>query len=188
MGDRVKPSQSAKLLAAGALTAAMLQPMSVQAQTSATPPPLTQIIHSFDVEQPEATAYALWNSGETQRHEVWFRVLGGEADYQQRLRVYKEQAPPRSPDMLPPASELVYETANNGTTPWFYLGAEGDFFTYYFDGDNRPIGNLDWDNAEAVRVRKTIYTNGDLYEISFEDLNQLDDYDDLEIEVVLLRR
>ena len=90
--------------------------------------------------------------------------------------------------MLPPESNIVYEVANSNSSDWFFLGTEGSFFTYYFDGDNRPNGNVGWDHSEAVRVRKTIYSNGDLYEISFEDLNLLDDYDDLEIEVILIRR
>jgi hypothetical protein len=162
-------------------------PRSLQAQSVGGPPALQQRIHAFDIEQPEATAYALWNAGQGERHEVWFRILGGDADYQQRLQVYKEQAPPRSPDSLPPSSELVYEREGNAASGWVFLGQESDFYTYYFDGDNRPGGNIAWDNAAAVRVRKTVYENGDLYEISFEDLNTLDDYNDLEIEVVLIR-
>ncbi|MGF1457837.1 MAG: hypothetical protein ACFBSG_02305 [Leptolyngbyaceae cyanobacterium] len=161
---------------------------SLQAQTSSTPPPLQQLVHSFDISQPDATAYALWNADADQRHEVWFRVLSGEADYQQRLRVYKEQAPPRSPYMLPPDSTVVYEVENNDPSQWFSLGAENGFFTYYFEGDNRLDEVLDFRNARAVRVQKSIYTNGDRYEISFEDITELDDYDDLEIEVILIRR
>ncbi|MEM9502725.1 MAG: hypothetical protein AAGA01_02070 [Cyanobacteria bacterium P01_E01_bin.43] len=186
MGDRVRPGKIGQCLLAAAFITALVPSRALWAQSG--PPRLQQVIHSFDIERPEATAYALWNAGQEQRHEVWFRILGGEADFQQRLRVYKEQAPPRSPDMLPPESNIVYEVANSNSSDWFFLGTEGSFFTYYFDGDNRPNGNVGWDHSEAVRVRKTIYSNGDLYEISFEDLNLLDDYDDLEIEVILIRR
>ena len=188
MGGRLQVRNVWALLIAATSVVGVMQPRSLHAQTGSMPPPLQQVIHSFDIEQPEATAYAIWNSGQPQRHEVWFRILGGEADFQQRLQVYKEAAPPRSPDMVPPASERVYEMASNNGTEWIFLGTESSFFTYYFDGDNRPNGNMDWDHAQAVRVRKTAYSNGDLYEISFEDLNLLDDYDDLEIEVVLIRR
>ncbi|MDB9528179.1 hypothetical protein PN498_19460 [Oscillatoria sp. CS-180] len=177
-----------RLVFATAIITVAISPRSLHAQNRNSPPPLSQVIHSFNIERPEATAYAVWNEGRVQQHEVWFRVLGGDADYQQRLRVFKEQAPPRSPDTLPPVSEIVYEMENNRTSDWFYLGTENEFFTYYFDGDNRPDGAQIWDHSKAVRVRKTAYNNGDLYEISFEDLNTLDDYNDLEIEVVLIRR
>ena len=176
------------LLLTTAMVTAIAPLRSLQAQTTITPPPLQQLIHSCDISQSDATAYALWNAGQSDRHEVWFRIISGEADYQQRLRVYKEQAPPRSPDMLPPLSTMVYEVENNSPSQWFYLGSEAGFFTYYFEGDNRLIGATAFDNAYAVRVQKSIYNNGDHYQISFEDISELDDYDDLEIEVVLIRR
>jgi hypothetical protein len=188
MGDRLKWKTIGPVLIATVSVMGVMQPRSLHAQTANTPPPLQERIHSFDIAQPDATAYAIWNSGQPLRHEVWFRVLGGEADFQQRLEVYKEQAAPRSPTMLPPASEIVYDMDSNRGTDWIFLGTESSFFTYYFNGDNRHNGDDGWDNAQGVRVRKTVYRNGDLYEISFEDLTLLDDYDDLEIEVVLIRR
>ncbi|MEM0978972.1 MAG: hypothetical protein AAGH78_01725 [Cyanobacteria bacterium P01_H01_bin.58] len=158
----------------------------IQAQVSDRPPYLIDRAAAFDIEQPNATAFSIWNRSANQRHEVWFRILGGDALFQQRLRVYKEQAPPREPNMLPPESELIYEIADNNPSDWFFLGFESEFYTYYFDGDNRFGNDLDWDHSKAVRARKTTYRNGDLYDISFEDLNTLDDYNDLEIEVVLV--
>ncbi len=160
----------------------------LHAQLPISPPPLGELIHSFEEERPTATAYSIWNAAQSQRHEVWFRVIGGDADYLQRLRVYKEQAAPRSPDMLPPESARLYEIEGNRTSEWFFLGSESAFFTYYFDGDNRPSAGDGWSNAKAVRVKKSIYRNGDRYELRFEDLNILDDYNDLEVEVILLRR
>jgi len=188
MLNRVWPSRVGSLFLATAVVTVATPPRSLQAQTTSNPPPLQQLVHSFDIREPGATAYALWNAGQTDRHEDWFRIISGEADYQQRLRVYKEQAPPRSPDMLPPISTLVYEVENNNPTQWYFLGTESGFFTYYFEGDNRLTAPLDFENAHAVRVQKSIYNNGDRYEISFEDITELDDYDDLEIEVVLIRR
>ncbi len=156
------------------------------AQMSDRPPYLIEKASSYDIEQPNATAFAIWNGSANQRHEVWFRILGGDALFQQRLRVYKEQAPPREPNTLPPASTLMYELASNEPSQWYFLGFESEFFTYYFDGDNRSSPAMEWANSKAVRAQKTSYRNGDLYAISFEDLNTLDDYNDLEIEVVLI--
>lgn len=189
MSDRGGLGKVGVSIWAATLLTMVALPRSLRAQqVGNAPPPLTQFVDIVDVQRPEATAYAIWNSGETQRHEVWFRVLSGEADFQQRLRVFKEQAAPRSPDTLPPLSTLVYEVENNNPSQWYFLGTESGFFTYYFDGDSRLEGTFDWDNAEAVRVQKTIYLNGDSYIISFEDINALDDYDDLQVEVVLIRR
>lgn len=157
------------------------------AQPAVRPPVLLERLDAFDIERPEATAFSIWNASRSQRHEVWFRILGGDALFQQRLRVYKEQALPRSPDTLPPRSELMHEIEGNQTTDWVFLGSERAFHTYYFDGDNRPISGAIWDNSKAVRTTATSYRNGDLYEIRFEDLNTLDDYNDLEVEVVLIR-
>lgn len=162
----------------------LIQP-ALQAQEITGPPALLGRIDSFDIERPTATAFSIWNASRDERHQVWFRVMGGDALFQQRLRVYKEQALPRSPETLPPQSRLLYEIEGNQASDWFFLGTENEFHTYYFDGDNRPFGDPIWDNAKAVRAKATAYQNGDLYEISFEDLNTLDDYNDLEIEVIL---
>lgn len=168
------------------LTITLANPMGLQAQDDPRPPLLQERLDGFNLERPSATAFSIWNASRNKRHEVWFRVKGGDALFQQRLRVYKEQALPRSPDTLPPQSELVYEIEGNRSSGWFYLGSEENFHTYYFDGDNRPFGGTPWDHSKAVRAKATTYRNGDLYEISFEDLNTLDDYNDLEVEVVLL--
>lgn len=169
-----------------ALLISMGQPRSLQAQTNNSPPSLVGRIDSVDIAQPDATAFAIWDANENQRHEVWFRIIGGDALYQQRLRVYEEDALPRATNVLPPRSQLAHEIEGNRSSDWYFMGFKSGFHTYYFDGDNRPNSFFSWDNAKAVRAQKTIFSNGDLYEISFEDLNTLDDYNDLEIEVVLV--
>lgn len=187
MGTRVKSWIILGICFLAAFVAVNLaQPRALYAQGSARPPALTGRLDGFDIERPTATAFSVWNASRSNRHEVWFRVIGGDALFQQRLRVYKEQALPRTPDTLPPSSQLIYEMEGNRSSDWFFLGSESEFHTYYFDGDNRPFGAGTWDHAKAVRAKATTYSNGDLYEISFEDLNTLDDYNDLEIEVVLL--
>ncbi len=152
------------------------------------PPPLVSLQRSDEVETaPDATAFSLWTSGPNLRHEVWFRVLGGDAQWQQRLQVYKEQAPPRPINELPPSSEQVSQILGNQSSDWVYLGFESEFFTYYFDGDHWSPQAGTWGEAYGVRAHKRVYGNGDLYEIRFEDQYRLDDYNDLEIEVVLVR-
>lgn len=151
------------------------------------PPPFLDRTRSTDITEPGATAYSVWNGGRNQRHHVWFRVLGGDAKYQQRLRVYKEYADPRPPNELPPEENIVQEIASNQPTGWYDLGFESEFVTYYFDGDHRDTSREPWDDAYAVRVKSATYQNGDLYDIRFEDQETLDDYNDLEIEVALVR-
>lgn len=175
-------------LLAAILTLNLWHSQPSQAQIGDRPPFLMERIDSFDIYKPTATAYSIWNSDDNPGHQVWFRILGGDAQYQQRLRVYKEQAPPRPNDELPPSSEQVFELANNEPSQWYFLGAESAFHTYYFDGDSRPFPAAGWGNAKAVRAKRTAYENGDLYEIRFEDVPVLDDYNDLEIEVVLIHQ
>ncbi|MGD1908620.1 MAG: hypothetical protein ACFB0C_21905 [Leptolyngbyaceae cyanobacterium] len=152
------------------------------------PPTLERLQRSYEVETaPDATAFSLWTGGTNLRHEVWFRVIGGDALWQQRLQVYKEQALPRPINELPPPSEQVSQIIGNQVSDWVYLGFESEFFTYYFDGDHWSTQTGAWEEAYGVRVHKRIYENGDLYEILFEDQYRLDDYNDLEIEVVLAR-
>ena len=163
--------------------------MPSQPSDGETPPMLLNRLRYFDVEtEPDATGFALWPSGRNTRHEVWYRIIGGDALFEQRLRVYKEPAPPRPIDELPPSDRQVDEIFSNRGTGWRYLGFEGEFFTYYFEGDHRRLGADTWDNAYATRASKTVYENGDRYEILFEDQASLDDYNDLEVEVVMLRR
>lgn len=161
----------------------------VQPEGGEAPPALVNRLRDFDVETaPTATGFALWPAGPNLRHEVWYRIVGGDALFEQRLRVYKEQAPPRPIDELPPPTFQVDEIYSNRGTGWRYLGFEGDFFTYYFEGDHRRLGSADWGDAFAARARKVVYENGDRYEIFFEDQQSLDDYNDLMVEVVMLRR
>lgn len=188
MGARLKSWMIVGLcFVAALLVVVFVQPRSLHAQeTSDRPPSLIDRREAFDIERPSATAFSIWNASSDQRHEVWFRIRGGDALFQQRLRVYKEQDLPRPPDTLPPSSELIYEIEGNRASDWISLGFEDEFYTYYFDGDNRPFGRPGWDHSKAVRAQKEIYNNGDLYRVSFEDLNTLDDYNDLEVEVVLV--
>lgn len=152
------------------------------------PPPLVNLLRNYEVETaPDATAFSLWTGGTNLRHEVWFRVIGGDALWQQRLQVYKEQAPPRPINELPPPSQQVAQVIGNQPGDWVYLGFESEFFTYYFDGDHWSSQLGAWEEAYGVRVHKRIYDNGDHYAILFEDQYRLDDYNDLEVEVVLVR-
>jgi hypothetical protein len=154
--------------------------------TTTQPPPLVNRIRQYEpVYRPGATAYMLWTSG-GQPHQVWFRVLGGDALYEQRLDVYKENAGPRFDNILPPISTLVHSLLGNRPTGWYNLGSEIGTFSYYIDGDHRKAPNAPWEDNEGVRMRQTSYENGELFDISFEDIVDLDDYNDLEVEVVII--
>ena len=153
------------------------------------PPLLVNRLWAFEIEtEPTATGFALWPAGPNLRHEVWYRITGGDALFEQRLRVYKEEAPPRPIDELPPPDFQVDEIYTNRGTSWRYLGFESDFFTYYFESDHRRPGRTDWGDAFATQAQKIVYENGDRYEILFEDQESLDDYNDLMVEVLIIRR
>ncbi|HEY9736661.1 MAG TPA: hypothetical protein V6D06_10275 [Trichocoleus sp.] len=149
-------------------------------------PPLGALVRQYEaVTRNGATAYAIWTTDSTTAHQMWFRIAGGEALYRQRLRVYKENAGPRPADTLPPASTLANELLANAPTGWYALNQKRDIFTYYIDGDHRDGGS--WGNDEGVRVVRARFENGLLYQIYFEDVPQLDDYDDLIVEVALVQ-
>ncbi|WP_035984899.1 hypothetical protein [Leptolyngbya sp. KIOST-1] len=151
-------------------------------------PPLGALVREYEVvTMPSATAYSIYTTNRTTPHQVWYRISGGDALFRQRLRVYQENAGPRPINQLPPESELRQEITTNNPTRWFSLPRETDVFTYYFDGDNRLTVNSPWRDAFGVRVQRTRYANGNRYAIGFEDQETLDDYNDLELDVVIIQ-
>ncbi|WP_008315920.1 hypothetical protein [Leptolyngbya sp. PCC 6406] len=190
MGSRFRPGLVIALAAiALALTLGLAQAQVRPAVPGDRPPTLVNVLRTRAVEtRPDATGFSLWPAGPNLRHEVWYRIVGGDALFDQRLRVFKENAPPRPINELPPPSQQVDEIYSNEATGWRYLGFESRFFTYYFAGDHRRPDNGGWSLAYGAEAYRAVYENGDLYDIRFEDQTALDDYNDLEIEVIMIRR
>lgn len=158
-----------------------------QRSTSASPP-LRNLVQEFDpVIMPEATAYSVFTTNPDTPHQVWYRISGGDALFRQRLRVFVENASPRPQNQLPPESALRQEITTNAPTGWFVFPSETGIFTYYFDGDHRTTPNSPWENAFGLKVKRTRFSNGNLYELGFEDQASLDDYNDLELQVAIVQ-
>jgi hypothetical protein len=172
---------------------ALLMVMSFSTQAPAqTPspnsPPLRNIVQEYEpVFMAAASAYSVFTTDTAAAHQVWYRVTGGDAIFRQRLRVYQENAGPRPQNELPPDSARRQELLSNDPTGWFMFPAETGIFTYYFDGDHRPRNGETWEDAFGLKVRRVRYANGNLYELGFEDQDILDDFNDLEIQVVILQ-
>lgn len=176
-----------------AIAAAVLLawPMSLRTpaqQSTGASPPLGNLVREYEViNMPTATAYSVYTANATTPHQVWYRVYGGDALFRQRLQVYQENADPRPPNQLPPESELAQTITTNNATRWFRFPRESGVFTYYFDGDNRLTVNSPWRDAFGIRVKRTRYTNGNRYDVAFEDQDSLDDFNDLRLEVVIIQ-
>ena len=155
-------------------------------QATGAPLLVNKLRESQSIVRPEATAYMIWTTGTGNNHEVWYRIAGGDALFRQRLRVFKENAPPRAENTLPPASRMVHEISSNQATSWYVMGPEQGSFTYYIDGDHRR-NDGSWENDRGVTVKEITYSNGTLYQIGFEYRVILDDYNDLIIEVAVIR-
>lgn len=159
-----------------------------QVTSSPNSPPLRNLIQEFEpVLMPGATAYSLFTTDASSSHQVWYRISGGDALFRQRLRVYRENAGPRPQNELPPDSARQQELLSNTPTGWFMFPAETGVFTYYFDGDHRSRTGAGWDDAFGLKVRRVRYGNGNLYDLGFEDQDSLDDFNDLELQVVILQ-
>lgn len=180
----VLPLLTAVVVLLGAATVSAQKPGSIAA--SGSPLLINQLRESQPIVRPEAIAYLIWTVGTSSPHEVWYRISGGDALFRQRLKVYRESAPPRAENTLPPESELVQEIISNTPTGWYVLGPERGTFSYYFAGDHRR-GRGSWENDEGITVVQTTYENGTLYRIGFEDRVILDDYNDLILEVALIQ-
>lgn len=170
----------------------MAIPLAIHAPAQVTPspnsPPLRSLIQEFEpVRMPGASAYALFTTDATSAHQVWYRISGGDALLRQRLRVYRESAGPRPQNELPPDSTRQQELSSNAPTGWFRFPAETGVLTYYFDGDHRSRGGQAWEDAFGLQVRRTRFANGNLYDLGFEDQDSLDDFNDLELQVVILQ-
>lgn len=151
-------------------------------------PPLGRLVREYEVvTMPAATAYSVYTTNTTIPHQVWYRIYGGEALFRQRMRVYQENAGPRPINQLPPESQLRQDVINNDPTRWFSFAPETGVFTYYFDGDNRLTARSPWRDAFGVRVKRTRFASGNRYEVSFEDQDSLDDFNDLKLEVVIIQ-
>ncbi len=158
------------------------------AQTTGGAPPLGNVVREYEpVVMATATAYSVYITNTAAPHQMWYRISGGDALFRQRLRVYQENAGPRPINQLPPESELQQEITTNTPTGWFVFPSETGIFTYYFDGDNRLTPDSPWRDAFGVKVQRTRYSNGNLFQIAFEDQESLDDYNDLELEVVIIQ-
>jgi hypothetical protein len=151
-------------------------------------PSLGELVREYEpITMAGATAYSVYTTNTAVPHQVWYRISGGDALFRQRLRVYQENAGPRPTNQLPPESELRQEITTNAPTGWFVFPAEADVFTYYFDGDNRITPSSPWRDAFGVKVKRTRYGNGNRFQIGIEDQATLDDYNDLELEVVIIQ-
>ncbi|MGB3137140.1 MAG: hypothetical protein WBB18_10080 [Nodosilinea sp.] len=165
----------------------LASPLSLQAPAQQAPP-LRDLVREYEVvTMPAATAYSVYTTSAAVPHQMWYRIYGGDALFRQRLRVYQENAAPRPINELPPASELQQEVVNNNPTGWYVMPQETDIFTYYFDGDNRVTARSPWRDAFGVRVKRTRYANGNRYDLTFEDQDTLDDFNDLKLEIVMMQ-
>lgn len=162
-------------------------PLGLRAPAQNTPP-IGELVREYEIiTMPEATAYSVYTTNTTVPHQVWYRISGGDALFRQKLRVYQENAGPRPINQLPPESELRQELTSNTPTGWFSLPPESGVFTYYFDGDNRLTASSPWRDAFGVKVKRTRFTNANRFDIAFEDQESLDDFNDLEIQVVIIQ-
>ncbi len=176
------------VIAALLMIAPLATHASAQISSSPNSPPLRNRIQEFEpVLMTGATAYSLFTTDESSSHQVWYRISGGDALFRQRLRVYRENAAPRPQNELPSDSARQQEITSNAPTDWFMFPAGTGVFTYYFDGDHRSGGGQNWEDAFGVKVRRTRFANGNLYDLGFEDQESLDDFNDLELQVVILQ-
>lgn len=163
-------------------------PQTLAQRSSSTSPPLRGSAQTYEaITMPEASAYSVFTTDGAIPHQVWYRVSGGDALFRQRLRVYREQALPRPQNQLPPESARVQEVLTNTPTGWFVLPSATGPVTYYFDGDHRVRANAPWENALGLRVQRTRFSNGNLYDLGFEDQVGLDDFNDIEVQVAILQ-
>jgi len=123
-------------------------------------------------------------------HQVYFRVKCGKAAHHQRVSVW----------MTPPGSSLPPPLI--GQPPDYILG--GDFAPtpsdwlkfpvrttdqgYWFAGEHKPANGTGWLRDSSVGHSYDIYDNGTLSTVGWDDTGQDRDYDDLVLEVAVVRR
>lgn len=118
-------------------------------------------------------------------HQVYFRIMCGEAAFYQRCHVYMSDmwVPPGWPgdallggDMTPRPSD------------WEKFPVQARSRRYFFHGEHRNPAAQTWSRDAAVGHSYDIYENGTLSRVGWDDTGGDMDLNDLIVEVAVVRR
>lgn len=122
-------------------------------------------------------------------HQAYFRVKCGKARYFQRCLVYMRGANATVTDVLgaPPDWVLGGDYVPY-PSDWLKYPPQSDGRTYFFAGEHRSPAESVWRWDAAVGHRYEIYDNGTLATVQWDDTGGDRDFNDLIVEVAVVRR
>ena len=123
-------------------------------------------------------------------HQCYFRVLCGEAGFFQRCLVYMTpdaNIPPPILEHFPPNFVLGGDYTPRPSDWQSFPTQSGQRF-YWFFGQNRNPATTTWQPDALVRHSYSIYDNGTLSVVQYDDTGGDRDFDDFELEVAIVGR
>jgi hypothetical protein len=122
-------------------------------------------------------------------HQAYFRVKCGRAAYYQRCLVYMRGASASSTDVLGAPPDWVLGGDHRPyPSDWLKYPPQADGRIYFFAGEHRNPSQAAWRWDEAVGHVYDVYDNGTLATIQWDDTGGDRDFDDLIVEVAVVRR
>jgi hypothetical protein len=118
-------------------------------------------------------------------HQVYFRVVCGEAAFYQRCHVYM------SPVWVPPGwpgDAMLGGNHRPRPTDWAKFPVQARAYRYIFHGEHRNPSEHSWKWNAAVGHSYDIYENGTLSRVGWDDTGGDMDMNDLIIEVAVVDR
>jgi hypothetical protein len=140
--------------------------------------------HPFEVDY----RFHIWEEASPvtwRMHQVYFRVMCGEAAFYQRCHVYM------STDWVPPGwpgDAMLGGDYRPRPSDWEKFSVQARARRYFFHGEHRNPSEQSWKWNAAVGHSYDIYENGSLSRVGWDDTGGDMDMNDLIVEVAVVDR
>lgn len=149
--------------------------------------------HGFEVEEFSRNVHVDLNPSidfHPSHHQVYFRVVCGEAGHYQRALVYlrTDLSVPGPVLAAFPPDDVLGGDFTPRPSDWHRFPTQSGERFYFFLGQHRDPATSDWRADALVGHSYDIYENGTLSTVRYDDLGDDRDFDDFVLEVAVVGR